>query len=540
MKRLFGWRKPELCWLGGVLAITVLGGVLRFAALGAKTLWLDEAFSLWVARHDLPTLFAWLTQIDHHPPLYYALLHFWVRWFGDSAEAIRSLSALTSTLAIPVFAWGTRRLAGAQVGAQVGMVAALLLAISPFHLRYAQETRMYGVLTLAVALLLLAVAYVITDRYVVRSELPSRKFGNFLESVGVDGWAWGLLVVAQAAAMLSHNTATVLVPLAVNGAMGSLWLFRRHAWVTNEFPRLQENRFWQAWVMSQVGAFVLWSPWALRFVRQAQSVDGGFWIEAPDTWAVWMALVNLTFAHLPAWLPQRDYWAWVAVILVVVGLWVWRRQVAANWLLLAWWLIPPVVELVVSLRRPIFYDRTLIWTTLPMLILVARGMVLPKVQGARSWRAGWLVGTLSLYTFLCGIGIWGYYTDFAKEDWDRAALFVASEAQADELLLFHASWAQLPFDYYYEGRVSDEAPNLIKHGLPADLFDAGVLEPPMTQADVPRLLTLVEGRDALWLVYSHWWYTDPDGLLLQALDEDFMIAEEQAWPGIRVMRFVRR
>ncbi|MEZ4611140.1 MAG: hypothetical protein R2838_13000 [Caldilineaceae bacterium] len=63
--------------------------------------------------------------------------------------------------------------------------------------------------------------------------------------------------------------------------------------------------------------------------------------------------------------------------------------------------------------------------------------------------------------------------------------------------------------YYF--RHYDTATEL--HGAPVDLFDRGVLEPKMTEADVPHLRALVADADRVWLVYSHEWYTDPDGII---------------------------
>ncbi len=513
--------KQNEWWIWALLAVTLLGGALRFAMLGAKTLWLDEAFSLWMARHELSSLFSWLIRIDHHPPLYYIFLHTWIGWLGDSPTALRSLSALTSTAAIPFYALGARRLAGGQAG----IVAALLLAIAPFHIRYAQETRMYGLLTLAVALCLFALAYVLAPG---RGATPRRHW-----------WAWALLAMAEAAAMLTHNTATVLVPLALNGAVVGLWVAHRRGWLQEELAGLTSQNFVRLWLSGQIGALLLWSPWAYAFVRQAQVVDGDFWIEQPNTWTVWIALGNLTFAYLPDWLPCRDYWAWVGVVLVLWGILQWRRRGGLTWVLLVLWLVPPAVELLASLRRPIFYDRTLIWTTLPYYLLIARGMVLPS--GVRNrWRKGWLLLSLLLFGVLSLLGVQNYYRSFVKENWDDVAQFVAETAQPKELVLFHASWAELPFDYYYRDFALEGAPPILKHGIPANLFDAGVLEPPMTEADVPRLMDLTEGHDELWLVYSHWWYTDAEGLLLRVLDEEFVAAEEREWPGIRVIRYARK
>ena len=123
-------------------AVTVLGFLLRVWEIGAKGLWLDEAFSVWLGWQPLRELLAWVVKIDQHPPLYYTLLHFWMKIAGDSPNDIRMLSAILGTLTIPVMFLLGRRL----MGTTVGLLAALILALSPFHVRFAQETRMYTTL----------------------------------------------------------------------------------------------------------------------------------------------------------------------------------------------------------------------------------------------------------------------------------------------------------------------------------------------------------------------------------------------------------
>jgi uncharacterized membrane protein len=470
-----------------------------------------------MARHELPDLLQWLVRIDHHPPLYYVLLRRWIGWFGDTPAALRSLSAVAGALAIPPFALAARRLAGARAG----IIAAFLLAISPFQLRYAQETRMYSVLTLCVAVVFLSLAFLLTTPRSA-AVASTRKW-------------WLLLAIAEAAAMLTHNTATILVPLALNGAVVPLWLAQRRR-DGGALEGVARPGFLVAWLASQAVALLLWSPWAWPFLQQARVVANDFWIAPPDLWTVWLALGSLTFAHLPAWMPQRDYLAWLALLLVVWGVWQWRRHAALTWILLALWLIPPSVELLASVRRPIFYDRTLIWTTLPLYLLIALGMVAPnlyRVQWNPVWQRGWSFLMLAVVSALCGLGVWNYFMDFPKERWDQAASFVATEAQPNALILFHASWAELPFDYHYP----PGAPALARHGVPADLFDAGTLEPPMQLEDVPRVLELIEGHREVWLVYAHWWYTDPDALLIGALANHREIVEQREWPGIRVIRY---
>jgi hypothetical protein len=72
-----------------------------------------------------------------------------------------------------------------------------------------------------------------------------------------------------------------------------------------------------------------------------------------------------------------------------------------------------------------------------------------------------------------------------KEDWGTAAGYVANFAEEGDLLLFHASWVQIPFDYYFEAYETLYAIQVEKRGVPVDMFDRGILEPKMTESDVP-------------------------------------------------------
>jgi len=138
------------------LAVLV-GAVLRFVSPPA--LWLDEAQSVAIARSDLAGLFAGLRQ-DGAPPLYYLLLHAWIGLFGESAGAVRALSGLFGVLALPL-AWVLGRRFG---GPRVALAFTLLLASSPFAIRYSSETRMYSLLVLLALLLALAVTWAVRRR----------------------------------------------------------------------------------------------------------------------------------------------------------------------------------------------------------------------------------------------------------------------------------------------------------------------------------------------------------------------------------------
>ncbi|HEY8203065.1 MAG TPA: glycosyltransferase family 39 protein [Actinomycetota bacterium] len=132
--------------VGGALAACI---ALRF--LARSDLWLDEALSVNIARPSFAGLLDALRR-DGSPPAYYFLLHGWMRLVGTGDHAVRTLSGIISVLTLPV-AWVVGRRVG---GRAVGWGVVLLLASSPFAIRYASETRMYSMLVLGALLLYLA------------------------------------------------------------------------------------------------------------------------------------------------------------------------------------------------------------------------------------------------------------------------------------------------------------------------------------------------------------------------------------------------
>ena len=134
----------------------VAGVVLRFVA--PSPLWLDEALSVNLASLPLGEIVDALRR-DGHPPLYYVLLHGWIGIAGDGDVAVRALSGLFSVAALPL-AWVAGRRRGGPV---LAWLTVTVLALSPFALRYATETRMYAMVSF-----LVLVGYLLVDDVVRR------------------------------------------------------------------------------------------------------------------------------------------------------------------------------------------------------------------------------------------------------------------------------------------------------------------------------------------------------------------------------------
>ncbi|WP_229415506.1 glycosyltransferase family 39 protein [Moorena bouillonii] len=169
-------------WFRNLLIIViVLGVVFRFYNLDRKVYWYDETMtSLRISGHtrtelveeifdgqiisvqnllkyyqfpnyqkDINDTINSLAGNPEHSPLYYLMARLWLQTFGNSVATIRLLSVIISLLALPCAYWLCLELFGSKL---IGWVAVAIIAISPFHVLYAQEAREYSLWTVTILL----------------------------------------------------------------------------------------------------------------------------------------------------------------------------------------------------------------------------------------------------------------------------------------------------------------------------------------------------------------------------------------------------
>jgi hypothetical protein len=546
-------------WL--VIIIVLIGGFLRVFLLDKNGLWLDEAFSVWMASHSVVDMLQWTVRIDQHPPLYYLLLHYWMAFKGDTPYNVRLLSVLFGAGTIPIIYLIGKRMSGVVMG----LAAAILLAFSLFNIYFAQETRMYTFLTFNAAVAIYALVRLLTDSRSVRPigsqfreylhawrtsgpvEPDTQKEFNYKDETRYQsGWrawifrhrwspiqtietdlAWVAFIVFSAATMLSHNTA-VFFPLATNIFVLGLMLYQRIK-KSGSPPAFQAPSFGN-WVKAQIGIFLLWSPWMVSFIKQASRVDQEFWIPKP-TWDTVIRSLK-SFLNPSAGVPASyTVVIWILYGLVLcLGLVHFRKKFSQFLFLAALFAVPFLGELIVSLRRPIFSDRTLIWTTIPLYLVLAAGVAQLKFRPLMILVLGSL-GVLNLFS------AGDYYRFYQKEDWNTAAGYVANFAEKNDLVLFNSNFVEIPFNYYFRTYEDLYSIQVEKQGVPLDLFDSGILEPKMTAKDIPGLISLVRGHDRVWLVYSHDSYTDPLGLIPQTLASKMKLIQNRDFYGGQVQLY---
>src|SRR6476646_985524 len=359
---------------------TVIAVVLGAITIGQRSLWLDESVSATFARAGFHKVLQVFLTYDANMSLYNAMLVIW-QHVGASEAALRSMSLLCVATTVPFVALIGRRL----FGRTTGLVAGGIMSLSPFAVRYAQEARSYGLVMLLVTL----------SSYCLLRALDS-------------GWTayWLVYAIVAAAACYAQDFAVfVIVANVVVVALGPIPVKNRRA------------------VVEAAGVFgLLLIPIGLA---SAEHGTGQIrWIKDPTIGSVKFQLVRLAGNRGLALI-----FGLLCLGTIVLGLRAWhvRRCRADAWpyaFVTAWWAVPIIGALVVSvLSTPIFISRYLS-VALPWLALASAACVsrLPRPIG---------VVVLSLVVAASAVGIAHQY-DRPNENFRDAEAYVARTAGTDD------------------------------------------------------------------------------------------------------------
>ena len=131
-----------------LLIVFVIVATIYFRLLNIDTaFWYDEACSWFSAKQEFPMgIINNLLHLDlQHTPLYFFLLHFWMKIFGNSEIAIRSLSVIFGILTVPLVYIVSKKVASEKVA----ILSTLVTAMSPLLVFFSVEARMYPIFKLS-------------------------------------------------------------------------------------------------------------------------------------------------------------------------------------------------------------------------------------------------------------------------------------------------------------------------------------------------------------------------------------------------------
>ncbi len=420
-------------WL---IALTLVAFAWRVHALDRQSLWRDEVDAVYFATRHLPDTLSMFTGPAQNGPLYFVSLRPWFAVLGSREFALRFPSAAAGVVSVLLTWQVARRLlplrpppgesAATSRVATVAWVAALGMAANPYQLWYAQEGKMYTVVT---ALVLLATWW-------------------WLEGIGRGGWRpWAAYWLTVTVAMYTHLLLIVLFPL-------------HFVWFILAWPA--GRRHWRGYAAALAGLTLPYWPmvWWQWEMLVADTPKTGFSFTPLEVMAR-----TLLLNQSRGFAPLGD-WVWLAPLFFLGGagallgagdvasraLSAGREGVVlAGWrrfaLLITWVLLPPLTLYVLSLRQPIFTDRYLIWIAPALLMVVGLGMVAVRRYAPVAGRA--LAASLLVYV----LGVWLYAgwlqkTLPMKYDLRGAVTTVAARRAPDELLILQIPHLEYAYRYY--------------------------------------------------------------------------------------------
>jgi mannosyltransferase len=490
-------------FIPAAIATVGVGAMLRLIGITHQSLWLDEAFSAYVAAHRFPEILTFVSSSDAHPPLYYLLLHVWLI-LGPSVLAMRLLSAIASIASLLPMYWLGRRLANQRVA----LLATILMSFSAFQVWYAQEVRMYALTTLAIVMAMYA-------------------FVRAWQEVEVGFWV--LFTCSMLAAFYLDYSALYVYSALV------LW-FALVGW-RNVHMRT-------SFALSGIVLFLGYLPWLPMLWQQLSAASGATaWISDAVGTGLISVLSDLFFNRTNLLQPDAGTMAvlantWSLVILAAV-LWLPRR--ASAYPLLAIWACWPLILGMIAgwLNHPILIARTMMVVQPALFLLLALSAdVLWRRR--RNSRLSWsllLALALCFAIFLttntlAQVASW---STTLKEDWRGAAKLVATNQSPGDLVLFNAYFVQMPFDYYYhqdgalQGSIVERGYQTEETLLFADLIppDSGV-----------RSGSDLSGYAHVWLIVSH--SGGADETVISGLSSHYEAVRQWQYPGITVQLYQER
>jgi 4-amino-4-deoxy-L-arabinose transferase-like glycosyltransferase len=425
------------------------------------------------ARQGLAALVR-ATAGDVHPPLYALLLRAWASFAGTSEAAVRSLSAVFGVAAVAVMAP-----LGASLwrDARAGLLGALLLAASPYHVYYSQEARSY-----ALFVLLTLVSWLALLRW--WDGAPRLRFAY----------------VASAALVLYTHAYGLFVLLAQ--AVSVLGLER-----TRRGPAAR------ALFRSFLVVGLLYLPWAVVTVRQAAGVQRSYWIDRPGPSELYVAIVQ-SAGSLPLFLATMPIVGLAAAS---------RRRPPADvpppsmgrpaLLLSAWFLLPHLVPWTASQALTPFYLTRAAIAALPALcLLVVEGLRRLPPRPAAALAIALAAGGATTAWVAQG------YT--SREQWREAVAFLEATAFSGDRVILDAGHGLAGYRHY-----------ATRVDLPVIATVRGLDEPAVAQALAEAS---AEGHPIWVLRFQR--PADHDAVW-HAVGRHWTLRDYRAWRGLMLYRF---
>ncbi|MCL4301574.1 MAG: glycosyltransferase family 39 protein [Anaerolineae bacterium] len=396
---------PNQKWL--LIGLTACAFLLRLHRLDVQSLWFDEAFSAFISSSPPDAAIqSMLEEGLQHSPLYYLLLRPFAA-SGFSEFSLRFLSVAAGVVAIPLMAQMGRIAAKAQVG----LLAAVLLTVNPFHTWYSQEARMY---TLVIVAALGAMFF-------------------FSRNLRCPRWQnWLGLTLFTVIGLNTHYFA-FFIPLI--------------QFIFIVVTLKQNYRLLRPWLATQLLAGLSILPWLIIIVRWGKFYFGSAALQPPTGYDLLQTVWNFSLGYTVELTLYVGLMLALLLLLFVLGINAARRT-GTGLLLILWGLTPPLLAFLMSFRLPMYVDRYISLSLPAFLLLVVLGLYQwPPQKVSQRVLAGIILGAMLA-------GLWRVYYDtevYNRADWRSLGAYLEENTGPGDVIALWKYQTLLSLFFYYQG-----------------------------------------------------------------------------------------
>ncbi len=481
--------------------IVTVAFLLRFISLNQQGYWYDEILTLKNSRLPWPQMLVALQETEtNKPPLYYLFMQQWLKG-GDSETWTRLPSAIFGALTCGIFF-----LIGCRVlDTRTAWIMAAFLSLSPFHLGYSDEMRMYALLGLEASAALLClilffqekkIGYLIVFGFLSVLANYTFSYGFFLLGL------CGLLLLVQWKKLGPMRSISLLVTLIISFALFVPWLIRM-VQVSN---------------LPEGAQFYKGPPWS-AIIYTFYSFGFGFDL-GPSTNDLQTMGAKYFSLH-----PAQTVLTLVALMVIVVisgrGLWALRKDLflfTFGFGGLCIFLLGPAV---ISLLKPtVTYNPRYAF-----LALIPFGLIM--AVGVRAlWRDGLFLRWIAvLYGLFLSLALYHFYfsPEYGREDLRAASRFVEQLDAKPKVIVVSAHYLGEVVARYYHGS--------------APILGFSVLNPATFDTDVRNFRDQLDGSGRFAVICARLDHGDRQHQLLPWLQSRYHLLEQKELPGTEVYLF---
>jgi len=475
----------EKHWVFWVFIVLIISFVIRLWGLYAESAWIDEAYSIVLSKYTVSEIIKG-TAADQHPPLYYLILHLWMK-VGDGVIHARFLSVIIGGLGVIQTLVFFKSLGGYTIG----LLSGILIALSPMHIWFSQEARMYIFLSY----------FTIGATHMLWKGINDNRF------------RWWFLY-------------SLFCLLALYTQYFSIFIIVAHgSWIITQYFCKKTSSLIINWVGSSAIVGFLFSPWLHIVIDQSKN-HVLTWITTPSLIQIQDIFLRIIFGVSVLGVPElgRSTILLFLIVFFSITFFNFSNSHRKDYSFLAFMSILPFLLITfVSFFYPIFQYKQFIIILIPIIAFISFNIF----YGNKLWNLSLIILVL-VFSF---ISVIYQATTISKDNWDEVNIYLHDQIEANDVIFGNPSAISLTFSIY------DKELLTYFNGYPLnyDIVTGGWDGEIITREIADQTLTAaIKNKERLWLVEFSPEFWDPNQEIKIWLNENCHLIIEKKINNIRI------